>query len=226
MTTMTTYLYLAVLLALASIAAAKVHPEAKLPFLDYCKHFGYPAEAHKVVTQDGYILTVFRIQKKGSTIKSGLKPILLQHGLLDSSDTWLINDENLAPGFIFANGNYDVWMGNSRGNKHSRNHTKFNPDKDKQFWEFSFQHMADFDLPAVFAYIHNITQQKIHYFGHSQGTMQMHIALAKRNPVVEGFLDKYFGFGPVAYVTNQNSSVINLLDKSYLLQWYHLRHIY
>lgn len=107
--------------------------------------------------------------------------MLLQHGLLDSSDTWLINEESLAPGFIFANAGYDVWLGNSRGNKHSRRHTKLNPDKDAAFWAFSFQHMADYDLPAVFKFINNVTNQTIHYFGHSQGTMQMHIALAKRN---------------------------------------------
>jgi gastric triacylglycerol lipase len=76
-------------------------------------------------------LTLFRIQKKGSTIRGGLKPILIQHGLLDSSDSFLINDENKAPGFILANKGYDVWFSNSRGNKYSRNHTKFNPNKDK-----------------------------------------------------------------------------------------------
>lgn len=71
------------------------------------------------------------MQKKNSVIKEGLKPIILQHGLLDSSDTWLINDEDKAPGFLLANRGYDVWLGNSRGNKHSRNHTRLNPDKNK-----------------------------------------------------------------------------------------------
>lgn len=84
-----------------------------------------------MVTEDGYILTMFRIQKKGTLIKEGLKPIFLQHGLLDSSDTWVLNDENKAPAFMLANRGYDIWMGNSRGNKHSRNHTKYNPDKNK-----------------------------------------------------------------------------------------------
>lgn len=173
-----------ILLAFCILSTSSVHPEAKLEFLAYCKYYNYPAESHKVITEDGYILTMFRIQRKGSAIREGLKPIILQHGLVDSSDTWLINDEGKAPAFMLANKGYDVWLGNSRGNKHSRNHTTYNPDKNKEFWEFTYQHMADYDLPAIFKYVNGITRQKISYIGHSQGTMQMHIALSKRNPVV------------------------------------------
>jgi gastric triacylglycerol lipase len=80
------------LAALILVITECAHPEAKLEFLDYCKYYNYPAEKHTVITEDGYILTMFRIQKKGTQIKAGLKPIILQHGLLDCSDTWLIND--------------------------------------------------------------------------------------------------------------------------------------
>lgn len=86
--------------------------------------------------------------------------------------------------------------------------------------------MGDYDLPAVFTYIYKNTQQKIHYIGHSQGTIQMFIALSKRNSVVEQYMDKYFAFGPVAYVKNSKSHLVDLLDKSGLLEWYHLRGIY
>jgi gastric triacylglycerol lipase len=127
---------------------------------------------------------------------------------------------------MLANAGYDIWLGNSRGNKHSRKHTKYNPDKDAAFWEFSFQHMADSDLPAVLGYVNNKTSQKVHYIGHSQGTMQMNIALSKRNDNVIKYLDKYFAFGPIAYVSYQQSHIMTLLDKSKLLDWYKLRHIH
>lgn len=121
-----------ILLLLAIVALSQcAHPESKLYFTDYCKYFNYPVETHHVTTEDGYILTLFRIQKKNTVIRLGLKPIFLQHGLLDCSDTWLLNDENKAPGFMLANKGYDVWLGNSRGNKHSRKHIKYNPDKGK-----------------------------------------------------------------------------------------------
>jgi len=44
--------------------------------------------------------------------------------------------------------------------------------------------MADLDLPALFKYVNNQTKQKMHYIGHSQGTIQMFITLAKQNSVV------------------------------------------
>jgi pimeloyl-ACP methyl ester carboxylesterase len=62
----------------------------------------------------------------------------LQHGLIDSSDAWVINSEELAPAFYYANKGFDVWLGNMRGNSYSRNHNKFNPDKDKEYWYWSF----------------------------------------------------------------------------------------
>lgn len=47
---------------------------------------------HYVQTEDGYILHLFRIPLRGAP------PVLLQHGLLDSSFTWVNNlrDESLA----------------------------------------------------------------------------------------------------------------------------------
>lgn len=100
----------------------------------------------------------------------------LQHGLVDSSDTWVVNDEELAPGFYLANLGYDVWVGNSRGNRYSHPHLS---PKVKEFWNFTFDDMARHDLPAAFLYINQLTARKIHYIGHSQGTMIMFIALAE-----------------------------------------------
>jgi predicted alpha/beta hydrolase len=127
---------------------------------------------------------------------------------------------------MLANRGYDIWLGNSRGNKHSRNHTKYNPDKNKEFWEFTFQHMADFDLPAIFTYVNGVTKQKVSYIGHSQGTMQMHIALSKRNSVVENLLDKYFGFGPVVFVSHATSNIVDLLDHKVVIEWFKLRGVH
>ena len=99
----------------------------------------------------------------------------LQHGLVDSSDTWVANEEKYAPAFVLANAGYDVWVGNSRGNRYSS--PRIN-SKIKNFWNFTFDEMISYDLPAAFEYISKNTGQKIHYVGHSQGTLIMFGALS------------------------------------------------
>ncbi len=65
---------------------------------------GYPAESHDVVTADGYILTMHRIPRPGAPA------VLLQHGLLDASETWVINQHNNSLGFLLYDAGFDVFM--------------------------------------------------------------------------------------------------------------------
>nr|CAD7425605.1 unnamed protein product [Timema monikensis] len=58
---------------------------------------GYTCEEHDVVTEDGYILTLYRIpsgraQPKPAEERAGRPAVLLQHGLVSSSDTWVLAD--------------------------------------------------------------------------------------------------------------------------------------
>lgn len=58
---------------------------------------GFRFESHKVVTEDGYILTVWRIPGKlGNYSREAKKPVILQHGLLDDSYTFLVLRINMS----------------------------------------------------------------------------------------------------------------------------------
>jgi len=53
---------------------------------------------------------------------------------------------------MLAREGYDVWMGNNRGNWFAVNHTQYTP-KQKEFWEFDFEEMGIYDVPAEIDYI-------------------------------------------------------------------------
>jgi pimeloyl-ACP methyl ester carboxylesterase len=128
---------------------------------------GYNVEKHKVVTSDGYILQLFRILNKhqGNSLKES---VFFQHGLAESSDGWVCNPEDKCLPFYLAKQNYDIWLGNSRGNQHSRGHTSLSPSS-KLFWNFSFHEMGLYDLPASLDYIYSLNGgKKIIHAGHSK----------------------------------------------------------
>lgn len=131
-----------------------------------------------MTTDDGYVLGTYRIPgprpDRGGAQGPPSRVVLLQHGLLDSSATWALEpDTSLA--FLLADRGWDVWLGNSRGNAFSRNHTGLDP-RGPAFWSFSLDDMAAHDLPALVRYVRGVTgAARIAYVGHSQGAT---IALA------------------------------------------------
>ena len=128
----------------------------------------YPFEEYSVTTDDGYILKLFRIQAKGTTmVQTGKKPVYLQHCLVCSADDYVVNTEANALGLVLANKGYDVWLGNNRGNKYSLDHTTLS-SYSEAFWDYSFQHMGMYDVPAFLKFIIQRTGvEKVTYFGHS-----------------------------------------------------------
>lgn len=56
---------------------------------EVAKYWNYDAETHTVTTDDGYILSLHHIWN--SSVPPNGQVIYLQHGLLDTSFTWVVN---------------------------------------------------------------------------------------------------------------------------------------
>ncbi|CAF3419845.1 unnamed protein product [Rotaria sp. Silwood1] len=183
---------------------------------------GYPCEEHKVITNDGYILGVFRIPYGRKSSAKG-RPVLLQHGLLDSATTWVMNFPDQSLGYILADAGYDVWLGNMRGNYYSRAHVKYNPDHDEEFWDFSWDEMAKDDLPSMINYILNVTKYtQIGYIGHSQGTLIAFTEFGRPDSLVQNNISFYGALAPVAHLGHIKSPIkyLSLTSKELELYWH------
>lgn len=95
-------------------------------------------------------------------------------------------------GFALANAGYDVWLGNSRGNKYSLEHERLNYAIDPEFWDFCMDELIELDTPAMIEYILGVTRQRsLGFIGISQGNTLMFGLLASQdryNQVVKPFI--------------------------------------
>lgn len=196
----------------------QLDPEVHMNISEIIRRWGYPAEEHQVLTEDGYILGVNRIPQ-GLKHTAGPRPaVLLQHGLLAAGSNWITNPPNCSLGYVLADAGYDVWLGNSRGNTWSRKHQTLSPDQD-DFWRFSHDELALKDLPAVVDHILKVTgQDQIYYVGHSQGTTIAFIAFSTL-PELANKIKLFVGLAPVATVAFTGSPMTKLSVLPEFLIW-------
>ncbi|KAF7494001.1 Gastric triacylglycerol lipase [Sarcoptes scabiei] len=190
---------------------------------------GFRSETHRITTEDGYILIVFRIVnpfRRNTTNDHSQRPILLWHGIGVSSDSWLYStdghlDSNTGHyiensllvndcrtnatntlGFTLASCGYDVWLPNTRGGKYSIEHRDFDPNTDQRYWMYSLTELAIYDLPAVIAYVLRTTRKtSLGYIGHSLGTDQM-FALQALIPESGELIKPFIALAPIAFLGN------------------------
>ncbi|XP_035663170.1 gastric triacylglycerol lipase-like [Branchiostoma floridae] len=183
-------------------------PEVHMNATQLITSKGYPCEDYTVKTDDGFLLGVQRIPygRNATSHKDQRPAIFLQHGLLSASTDWILNLANESLAFILADAGFDVWLGNMRGNTYSRKHVKYTPDDD-EFWDFSWDEMAKYDLPAMVTFALNTTgQSSLYYVGHSQGTA---IAFAHLSQDLE-FAKKvktFFALAPVVTLGHITSPI-------------------
>jgi len=101
------------------------------------------------------------------------KPVVFMlHGLADSSEGFVINDDD-SLAFGFAVLGYDVWLGNNRGGLYGKKHIAWDPysrspEEQGKFFDYSFYEMGKHDLPAMIGYtLDKTNQETLSFIGHS-----------------------------------------------------------
>ncbi|WYZ34490.1 hypothetical protein EsH8_I_000766 [Colletotrichum jinshuiense] len=190
----------------------------------YARRVGLDVEEITVQTEDGFLIELWHVydpkeytrmseddrSDRGPDIftasKNKLKdpsqkrkfPVLLIHGLLQSSGAYCTNDENSLAFYLCKSG-YDVWLGNNRcGFKPKHTSLKYN---DPRMWCWNIRQMGVFDLPALTSRVlYETGFEKIGLICHSQGTTQTLVALAKeQRPELGEKLTVFCALAPAAY---------------------------
>ena len=124
-------------------------------------------------------------------------------------------------------------MGNVRGNYYSTNHTQptlaleekcrectffcgqeCNDAKEK-FWDFSFDEMGKYDLPAMVERIREVTgRKKVNYVGHSQGTVVLFSSVAQLGHDFSRKINKLFALAPAAALSRMNTTYRDHLNET------------
>ena len=176
---------------------------------------GYQIEQNSVVTDDGYILGLFRVV---SPVRASSRPpVLLQHGSMDSSYAWVANYANQSLAFLLVDAGFDVWLPNARGSAWSQAHTRY-PPRSAEFWNFTFDEMAAFDLPANVAHVRSQTgAEKVGLVAHSEGATTAFAALSSQ-PELARQLYAYVALAPPVFMAHISSPVATLAAKLHLIE--------
>ncbi|POM65700.1 Lipase [Phytophthora palmivora] len=209
----------------AEVAEVDMDDDVGKNVMEIIQARGFFVEKHKVITADDYILTMYRIPKTYDESQSNEKPatdkpvVLLQHGLMDSSFTFVCNFRNQSLAFVLADAGYDVWLANNRGTTWSREHLTYTDDDD-EFWEFTWEDMGKYDLPAEINYILNKTgSSTLSYVGHSEGTSQAFVSFSMDQKLAKK-VSYFAALGPVAWTGNLTAKIFKAMAVMHLEKLY------
>ncbi len=191
----------------------------------YARRVGLDMEEFRVQTEDGFIIRLWHIYNpkeytplseekraaRGPNLftdegasrspPSGRKakyPVLMIHGLLQSAGAFCtLDDDSLA--FYLCKAGYDVWLGNNR--------CGFEPEHtllsygDPRMWAWNIRQMGVMDLPALTSRVLFETGfSKLALVGHSQGTTETFVALAKeQRPDLGDKISVFCALAPAVY---------------------------
>ncbi|CAI5997811.1 unnamed protein product [Closterium sp. NIES-64] len=143
-------------------------------------------------------------------------PVLLDHGLILGGELWFgLSNVTVDPiaykrlPVILANRGMDVWVVNHRCTEYSPRHVTYTTEQ-WQYWDWDFDQLVQFDLPAVLRVITTVTASpKVHLVGYNQGAM-LPFALASTYPeYTRQTIASVAAIAPIAYLVNITSPVLD-----------------
>ncbi len=188
----------------------------------YARRVGLDVEKIKVKTEDGFLIDLWHVldpseytNAKGPAnnhhrvfqeSKMRLKdpdakrkaPVLLLHGLLQSSGAFCCSDDD-SMAFWLCKAGYDVWLGNNRCGLEPRHEVL--RTSDPRMWCWNLAQMGAFDLSALVDRVLLDTGfPKLGLVCHSQGTAQTFVALAKeQRPELGDKISVFCALAPAVY---------------------------
>ena len=174
------------LILLSSLLISVLNEDYK----SYIAKLGLELEEESVTTEDRYINTMWRLTSKDPNKRNG-KSIIMQHGLLDGGFTFLILAEDSLPKKLCEEG-YIVYIPYIRGTQFSREHLDYDSSLNSKYWDFSFDHMAQYDVVANINFVKQRDNvEKVYYLGHSQGTLTFFLAYMNNPEFMEKNVAKF-----------------------------------
>ncbi|KXJ69900.1 hypothetical protein RP20_CCG025478 [Aedes albopictus] len=180
----------------------------------YVERHGITSEFYNVTTEDGYQLKMFRLLPKGE--RRGV--VLLQHGLRESSASWLLLNQNL-PLQLLERG-IEVWLGNSRASTEGSSHKSLDRSS-AEFWSFSFHEIGYYDLAAMVDFTMAASgSERIQVVAFSEGAAATLILLSKR-PAYNEKISQLNLLAPAVLLSNSSYTVLAALYVTFkpILPW-------
>ncbi|KAK3930331.1 Lipase 3, partial [Frankliniella fusca] len=170
---------------------------------------GYAAESHTAQTDDGYLLSVFRIRNSSSSGGGGahgapgaLPPVLLVPGLACNAAIWVLLGPGKALAYLLADRGYDVWLTDYRGAMFSRRHVNLS-DQDS-----ALDDIGRLDIPAVLDLVLRETgSRSLSYVGHSMGASVLSVMASARPELADRIAHAYL-FAPAAYMAHASQPAV------------------
>lgn len=167
----------------------------------YTKLIGLELATFRITTDDGFIITLHRLYDPKISIQEldKRKPILLVHGLMQSSASFLTSGYKSLAYLLVMNG-FDVWLGNNRCGFEPE-HVLYKESND-EMWDWDLNEMARYDIPAMVNSLRTKKRYsgKVSILSHSQGTTQCVWLFSKQfESEFHDIIDKCVLMAPAVY---------------------------